>query len=89
VPLDVSIAEPRFTLDEVTALERPAWHLATTGDADYVYDGINFWCDRIGSACPLARREALPRQGWRHRADCHCPGCHEAVVVSRSGQQPQ
>lgn len=81
MPINVSVADPRFTLAEVAALERPAWHLTATGDADYVYDGINFWCDRIGSACPLARSETLPRLGWRHKADCRCPGCSNAITV--------
>jgi hypothetical protein len=74
---DVSTAKPRFTLAQVVYLERPAWHLTPIGDVDYLYDGINFWCERIGRACPLAKREALPRGGWRHGVECRCPDCRE------------
>ena len=37
---------PTFTLAEVAELERPAEHRDAAGKIDYIYDGINFWCDR-------------------------------------------
>jgi hypothetical protein len=75
VQTDVATAEPRYTRAEIVELDRPAWHLTFAGTVDYLFDGINFWCDGPGLGCPLDRIKGLPEEGWRHRADCRCEGC--------------
>ena len=68
--------ETAFSLSQVVDLERPAEHLDAHGKLDYTYDGINFWCERDGKACPLDR-QAPPREGWRHKDKCRCAVCRE------------
>lgn len=78
IPADIATAEPRFTLTEVVAFERPAWHLTSSGRLEYEYDGINFWAGAPGRAPSLEQRETMPREGWRHRPDCPCLPCRQA-----------
>jgi hypothetical protein len=73
-----------YTLAEVVDLERPAWHVTRSGAVDFIYDGINFWCGRIGNPCRPGVGESLPRSGWRHKDGCRCPRCREARRVKRA-----
>ena len=74
---------PTFTLAEVADLERPAEHRDAAGKIDYIYDGINFWCDREGMSCSFQRSLTMPQDGWRHHQGCRCPLCSEAHVNQR------
>jgi len=76
--------EPEYTLTEVVDLERPARHETSAGHVDYIYDGINFWCERVGTPCPAGPGETLPRKGWRHKPDCRCSRCREARKLKRA-----
>ena len=77
------LSKPQFTLAEVVDLERPASHITASGDVDYIYDGINFWCGRVGNPCRLGPGEVLPASGWEHKDDCRCPSCRDARKIRR------
>ena len=69
---------PFFTLSEVVALERYAWH-----DSDgrvFLFDGISLW-RQDGEHRGPAQLEDAPVDGWWHRADCNCTPCesHRSV----------
>ena len=51
-----------YTLDEILDLERPAYHEAGDKLIDFVYDGINFWCQEQERRGPSARANACPRR---------------------------
>jgi hypothetical protein len=72
----VRLTDKEFALSDVVDLERPAWHPQKSGEIDFIYDGINFWCGSIGTPCPAdGNAPVLPLTGWHHKARCRCPGC--------------
>ena len=86
------MGQHEFTLAEVVDLERPAWHVIRSGAVDYIYDGINFWCGKVGNPCPTGGLDSgatLPLEGWRHKEDCKCPPCREARRAKRARRRKE
>jgi hypothetical protein len=67
-----------YSLDEILDLERPAYHEAGDKLIDFVYDGINFWCQEQDATRAVTPRERMPEAGWRHMLSCSCPRCRRA-----------
>lgn len=78
------MSKHRFTLTQVVDAERPAWHETSSGAVDYTYDGIHFWHGDGGGREMVNGSGQLPREGWRHKADCRCAACRETRKAARA-----
>jgi hypothetical protein len=79
-----AMVQVSYTLSEILELERPAYHEAQDKLIDFVYDGIDFWCQRDDATRAVSALEPVPEQGWRHMLSCPCASCRRA-----RGYRPQ
>lgn len=65
----------RYTVEQITKIDRWAWASSTGERPDYFFDGESFWHDSLIEGNTIVRADAVPGDGWWHARNCLCALC--------------